>query len=120
MIHLQSLFIGEAKALIDGYGCNGSLYAPALARLKEHFGNSNGSVNPRKIGIFTIPSIIIPDSYTQFSTFLLTPVNTFQQFGFNPDIHSLKYVNRALNNLPTSVAWKEINTFGKEVNINYL
>ena len=33
MIHLQSLLTGEAKSLIDGYGCNGSLYVPALNRL---------------------------------------------------------------------------------------
>ena len=37
MIHLQSLLTGEAKHLIDGYGCNGSLYVPALNRLEEHF-----------------------------------------------------------------------------------
>ena len=41
MIQLQSLLTGEAKALEDGYGCNGDLYASAINRLQEHFGNQN-------------------------------------------------------------------------------
>ena len=39
MIHLQSLLTGEAKALVNGYGCNGDLYVSAINRLQEHFGN---------------------------------------------------------------------------------
>ena len=105
MIHLQSLLIGEAKALVDGYGCNGSLYAPALARLEEHFGNPNRIVNAflEKLSHFRPPNLTIPDSYTQFSAFLLTLVDTFQQLGFNHDIHSTTNVNQALNKLPTPV-----------------
>ena len=34
MIHLQSQLTGEAKALVDGYGCNGDLYAAASSRLQ--------------------------------------------------------------------------------------
>ena len=45
MIHLQSLLTGEARALADGYGCTGDLYAAALSRLQEHFGNSYRTVN---------------------------------------------------------------------------
>ena len=45
MIHLQSLLTGEAKALVDGYGCNGDLYASALHRLQEPFGNPKQIVN---------------------------------------------------------------------------
>ena len=45
MIHLQSLLTGEAKALVDGCGCNGDLYTAALSRLQEHFGNSKRIVN---------------------------------------------------------------------------
>ena len=90
MIHQQSFLIGEAKALVDGYGCNGSLYAPALARLEEHFCNPNRNVNAflEKLSHFRPPNLTIPYSYTQFSAFLLTLVDTFQQLGFNLDIHS--------------------------------
>ena len=45
MIHLQSLFTGDAKALVDGCGCNVDLYALALNRLQEHFGNPKRTVN---------------------------------------------------------------------------
>ena len=105
MIHLQSLLIGEAKALVDGYGCNGSLYAPALARLEEHFDNPNRIVNAflEKLSHFRPPNLTTPDSYTQVSAFLLTLVDTFQQLGFNHDIHSTTNVNQALNKLPTPV-----------------
>ena len=39
MIHLHLLFTGEAKALVDGYGCSCDVYTLALHRLQEHFGN---------------------------------------------------------------------------------
>ena len=45
MIDLQSLLTGEAKDLVGGYGCNGDLYASALHRLQEHFGNPKRIVN---------------------------------------------------------------------------
>ena len=45
MIHVQSLLRGEGKALVDAYDCNGDLYAAALSRLQEHFGNSKSIVN---------------------------------------------------------------------------
>ena len=45
MIHSLSLLSGEAYALINGYGCNGSLYAPALAGLEKYFGHPNKIVN---------------------------------------------------------------------------
>ena len=64
MNHLQSLLIGEAKPLVDGYGCNGSLYAPALARLEEHFGKPNRIVNAffEKLSHFRPPNLTIPYS----------------------------------------------------------
>ena len=105
MIHLQSLLIGEAKALVDGYGCNGSLYSPALARLEEYCGKPNRIVNAflEKLSHFRPPNLTIPDSFTQFSSFLLTLVDKFQQLGFNHHKHSTTNVNRALNKLPTPV-----------------
>ena len=45
MIHLQSLLNGEAKALVDGYGCNGDLYVLAKNLFQEHFGNPKRIVN---------------------------------------------------------------------------
>ena len=105
MIHLQSLLTGEAKHFIDGYGCNGSLYVPALNRLEEHFGNPNRIVNAflDKLSQFKPPNLTVPESYTQFSAFLLTLVDTFQQLGFNHDIHSITNLNQAFNKLPTPV-----------------
>ena len=117
MIHLQSLLIGEAKALVGGYSCNGSLFAPALARLEEHFGNPMriGNAFLEKLSRFRTPNLTKPDNYTQFSAFLLTFVDTYQQLGFNYDIHSTTNVNQALIKLPTPVRvewnkhyWKEV------------
>ena len=110
--------------MVDGFGCNGSLYAPALARLEEHLGNPNRiGVNAflEKLSHFRPPNLTIPNSYTQFPAFLLTLVDTFQQLGFSHDIHSTKNVNQALNKLPTPVRleWKK-NTFWKEVYFNHL
>ena len=64
LIHLQSLLTGEAKHLIDGYGCNGSLYVPALNRLEEHFGNPNRIVNAflDKLSQFKSPNLTVPES----------------------------------------------------------
>ena len=111
MIHLQSHVIGEAKALQNGYGYNGSLYAPTLARLEEHFGNANRIVNAfrEKLSHFRRPNLTIPDSYTQFTAFVLTLVDTFEQLGFNHGIHSTTYVNQASKKLPTPVrlAWNK-------------
>ena len=45
----------------------------------------------------------MPESYTHLSAFLLTLVDTFQQLGFNHDIHSTTNLNQALNKLPTPV-----------------
>ena len=105
MIHLQSLLTGEAKHSMDGYGCNGSLYVPALNRLEKHFGNPNRLVNAflDKLSQFKPPNLTFPESCTQFSAFFLTIVVTFQQLGFNHDIHSTTKLNQALNKLPTPV-----------------
>ena len=105
MIHLQSLLAGEAELLIDGYGCNGSSYVPALNRLEEHFGNPNWIVNAflDKLSPFKPPNVTVPESYTQFSAFHLTLVDRFQQQGFNHDIHSTTNLNQALNKFPTPV-----------------
>ena len=105
MIHLQSLITGEAKSSIDGYGCNGSLYVPALNRLVENFGNPNRITNAflDKLSQFKPPNLTVPGSYTQFSAYLLTLVDTFQQLGFNHDIPSAPNLNQALYKLPLSV-----------------
>ena len=81
---------GEAKYLIDGYGCNGSLYVPALNHLEEHFGNPDRIVNAflDKLSQFKPCNLFVPEIYYHFSAFLLTLVDTFQQLGFNHDIHS--------------------------------
>ena len=81
MIHLQSLLTGEAKALVDGYGCNGDLYASAVHRLQEHFGNPKRIVNAflEKLNRFKSPNLSHPESDTHFSSFFLTMVDTFQQ-----------------------------------------
>ena len=105
MIHLQSLLSGEATSLIDGYGCNGSLYVPVLNRLEKHFGNPKRIVNAflEKLSQFKPPNLTVPESYTQFSAFLITLVDTFQQLGFNHDIHSTTNLNQALNKFSTPV-----------------
>ena len=105
MIHLQSLLTGEAKALVDGYGCNGDLYAAALSRLQEHFGNSKRIVNAflDKLSNFRNPNLSNPESYTQYSSFLLTLVDIFQQLGFIHDLHSTINMSIALTKLPNPV-----------------
>ena len=67
--HLQSLLTGEAKALVDGYGCNGDLYASALHRLHEHFENPKRIVNVflEKLNRFKSPNLLHPESYTHTS-----------------------------------------------------
>ena len=105
MIHLQSLLTGEAKALVDGYGCNGDLYASALHRLQEHFGYPKRIVNAflEKLNRFKSPNLSHPESYTHFSSSLLTMVDTFQQLGFVHDLHSTTNLNVALAKLPNPV-----------------
>ena len=104
MIHLQSLLTGEAKALVDGYGCNGDLYASAIHRLQEHFGNPKRIVNAfLEMNRFKSPNLSHPESYTHFSSFLLTMVDTFQQLGFVHDLHSTTNLNVALAKLPNPV-----------------
>ena len=109
MIHLQSLLTGEAKALVNGYGCNGDLYAAALSRLQEHFGNSKRIVNGflDKLPNFRNPNLSNPESYTKYSSFLLKLVDTFQQLGFIHDLHSTINMNIALTKLsnPVRLEW---------------
>ena len=105
MIHLQSLLTGDAKALVDGYGCNGDLFASALQRLQEHFGNPKRNVNAflEKLNRFKSSILSHPErpdfvpTYTRFSSFLL---ETFQQLGFINDLHSTTNLNEALAKLP--------------------
>ena len=98
MIHLQSLLTGEAKALVDGYGCNGGLYAAALSRLQEHFCNLKRIVNAflEKLSNFRNQNLSNPENYTQYSSFLLTLVDTFQQLGFIHVLHSIINLNIVL------------------------
>ena len=102
MIHLQSLFTGEAKALVDGYGCNGDLYASAIHRLQEHLGNLKRIVNAflEKLNRFKSPNL---SRGLHFSSFLLTMVDTFQQLGFVHDLYSTTNLNVALVKLPNPV-----------------
>ena len=97
MIHLQSLLTGEAKALVDDFGCSGDLYAAAPSRLQEHFGSSMRIVNAflDKFSNFRNPNLSNPESYTQYSSFLLTLVDTFQQLGFIHDFQSTIIMNIA-------------------------
>ena len=105
IIHLQSLLTGEAKALVDGYGCNGDLYPSALRRLQVHFGNPKRILNAflEKLNRSKSPNLSHPESYTHFSSFLLTMVDTFQQLGFIHDLHSTTNLNVALAKLPNPV-----------------
>ena len=105
MIHLQSLLTGETKALVDCYGCNGDLYASALHRLEEHFGNPKRIVNVflEKLNRFKSANLSHPVSYLRFSSFLLTMVDTFQHLGFIHDLHSTSNLNVALAKLPNPV-----------------
>ena len=105
MIYHQLLLTGEAKHLIDGYGCNGSLYIPALNRLEEHFENPNRIVTAFLDNFlqFKPPNLTVPENYIQILAFLLTLVDTFQQPVFNHDIHSTTNLNQALSKLPTPV-----------------
>ena len=121
MIHLQSLLTGKAKALVDGYGCKGDLYVPAINRLQEHFGNPKRIVNAclEKISSFKAPNLAYPESYTQFSSFLLTMVDTFSQLGFIHDLHSTTNLNIAFAKLPNPV-WLEWNKFNNRLSKHYL
>ena len=105
LIHLQSLLTEEAKALVDGYGCNSDLYSAALSRLQEHFGNSKRIVNAFLdiLSNFRNPNLSNPERFTQYSSLLLTLVDTFQQLGFIHDLHSTINMNRALTKLPNPV-----------------
>ena len=109
MIHLQSLLTGEANALVDGYSYIGDLYAAAQSRLQEHFGNSKRIVNAflDKLSNFRNPYLSNPESYTQYSSFLLTLVDTFQQLGFIHDLDSTIDMNIALTKLqnPVRLEW---------------
>ena len=106
MIHLQSLVTGPAKLMIAGYGANGDTYELALQRLRENFGNTNRIVNNsflQRLTNFKPPNLAQPESYMQFSAFLLTLVDTFEQLGFVHDICSTTNLNTALAKLPDPV-----------------
>ena len=117
MIHLQSLLTGEAKAPVDGYGCTGDLYVSAKNRLQEHFGNPKRIVNAflEKLSSFKAPNLAHPENYTQFSSFVLTILDTFSQLGFIHDLHSTTNLNVALAKLPNPL-WLEWNKFVLEKN----
>ncbi|XP_063728597.1 uncharacterized protein LOC134856162 [Symsagittifera roscoffensis] len=105
MIHLQSLVTGPAKLMIAGYGANGDTYELALQRLRENFGNTNRIVNSflQRLANFKPPNLAQPESYMQFSAFLLTLVDTFEQLGFVHDICFTTNLNTALAKLPDPV-----------------
>ena len=89
MVDLQSLLRDEAKALVDGCSCKSDLYAAALSRLQEISGNSKRVVTAfldKLSHYFRNPNLSKVDSYTQYSSFLLTLVDTFQQLGFFHDL----------------------------------
>ena len=105
LIHLQSLLTGEAKALLDGYGCNGDLYASALHRFQEHLGNPERIINAflEKLNSFKSPNLSHPKCYIHFSSFLFTMVDTFQQLGFVHDLLSTTNLNVVLAKLPNRI-----------------
>ena len=108
-IHLPSVLTGEAEALVDGYGCNGDLYVSSLNRLQELFGNPKRILTEFLEKLFKAPNLAHPESYTQFSSFLLTMVDTFSQLDFIHDLHSTINLNVALAKLPKPVLfeWKK-------------
>ena len=79
MIHLQSPLTGEAKALVNGYGCNGDLYVSAKNRLQEHFGNlkTNSKRISRKALKFQSPK---PSPSGKLHTVLFFPFNNGGHF----------------------------------------
>ena len=115
MIHLRSLLTGEARALVDGYSRSGDLDTSALHRLREHFGNPKVIVYAflEKLNRFKSPNLTHPESYTHFSSFLLTMVDTFQQLRFMHELPSTTNLNVTLAKLHNLVRL-ELNKFVSE------
>ena len=97
MVHLQSLLTGEAKALVDGYCCNGDLYVSAINRLQERFGKPKRIVNAilEKLSSLKAPNLAHTESYKQFSSFRLTMVDTFSHSTTNLNIALAKQSSHA-------------------------
>ena len=109
MTHLQTLVKDQAKSVIRGYGYNGDMYFTALKRLQDSFGNPTKIVTSflQRLNCHPIPTLEQPDSFTVYSNFLTTLVDTFEQLNFQHDIRSTTNVQQALRKLPTEtrLAW---------------
>ena len=109
MTHLQTLVKDQAKSVIRGYGYNGDMYIIALKRLQDSFGNPTKFVTSflQRLNCHPIPTLEQPDSFTVYSNFLTTLVDTFEQLDFQHDIRSTTNVQQALRKLPTEtrLAW---------------
>ena len=109
MTHLQTLVKDQAKSTIRGYGYNGDMYFIALKRLQDTFGNPTKIITSilQRLSSHPSPSLRQLDSFTAYSNFLTTLVDTFEQLNFQHDICSTTNVQRALAKLPTEtrLAW---------------
>ena len=103
LIHLQRLVSGDAKSLIRGYGCNGSMYDSAIQRLHSEFGNTTKIVTSflKRLDNFNSPSLRHRRSYKDLANFLRTMVDTFTTVDFQHDLHSTTNVHTVLGKLTT-------------------
>ena len=101
MTHLQTLEKDQAKSVIRGYGYSGDMYFTALKRLQDSFGNPTKLVTSflQRLNCHPIPTLEQPDSFTVYSNFLTTLVDTFEQLDFQHDIRSTTNVQQALRKL---------------------
>ena len=97
MTHLQTLVKDETKTVIRGYGYNGYMYFIALKRLQDTFGNPTKIVTSflQRLNCHPIPTLEQPDSFTVYSNFLTTLVDTFENLTFHHDICSTTNVQQA-------------------------
>ena len=103
MTRLQTVVKDQAKSVIRGCGYNGDMYFTALKRLQDSFGNPTKIVTSflQRPNCHPIPTLEQSDSFTVYSNFLTTIVDTFEQLDFQHDIRSTTNVQQALRNLPT-------------------
>ena len=85
------------------------MYFIALKRLQDTFGNPTKIITSflQRLSSHPSPSLRQPDSFTAYSNFLTTLVDTFEQLNFQHDICSTTNVQQALAKLPTEtrLAW---------------
>ena len=107
MTYLQDSVSGKAKALIKGYSCNPAFYKAALRDLQNHFGDSNYIVNAFIQQIETWPSSTNNNrSVVSFASFLKQLVRTFQNLGFQADLHSTALLKLIKTEVPDNLLMK--------------